>query len=180
MDFNGSSGNGEYCACTETTATISADCFICYQRYKQRPVSKPVKTQLWDRHACLSSCMLISRTFTWIPVMCMGIQRNCTSRSNSWHTCRLDGLMGYLWHQFPIFSTATYFISQHDPITARANHVMHARFPEPFAAERTPSKICQRTKWPLTTCRANLVRNPIKSHAQWTILHIQLDYDMRN
>ena len=44
MDCNGSSGNGEYCAYNETTAPISADCLICHHRYKQWPVSKPVKT----------------------------------------------------------------------------------------------------------------------------------------
>ena len=48
MDFSGSSGNGEYCGYNETTASISADCFICHQRYKQRPVSKPVKTHSFE------------------------------------------------------------------------------------------------------------------------------------
>ena len=48
MDSSGSSGNGEYCAYNETTAPISADCFICHHRYKQRPVSKPVKTHSFE------------------------------------------------------------------------------------------------------------------------------------
>ena len=48
MDCNGSSSNGEYCAYNETTAPISADCFICHHRYKQRPVSKPVKTHSFE------------------------------------------------------------------------------------------------------------------------------------
>ena len=48
MDFNGSSGNGEYYAYTETTAPISADCFTCHQIYEQRPVSKPVKTHSFE------------------------------------------------------------------------------------------------------------------------------------
>ena len=48
MDFSGSNGNGEYCAYNETTAPISPDCFICHHRYKQRPVSKPVKTNSFE------------------------------------------------------------------------------------------------------------------------------------
>ena len=48
MDSSGSSGNGEYCAYNETTAPISADSFICHHRYKQRPVSKPVKTHSFE------------------------------------------------------------------------------------------------------------------------------------